>query len=99
VLVADHTTQAENKDRSNIPIAQSSAKHRSRNPRTNQKFRGASSLKGDRLKYSSKEKEPKFGHDFKAPSDKLLVFTVGSSSGATPTFQVEVETVAKDDEV
>ena len=56
-------------------------------------------MKGDRLKYSFEEKEPKFGHDFKAPSAKLLVFTAGSSSGATPTFQVEVEMVTKDDGV
>nr|POF19496.1 hypothetical protein CFP56_30439 [Quercus suber] len=98
-LMADRTTQAEKKDKSNILTAQSSAKHRSWNPRTNQKFRGASSLKGDRLEYSSEEKEPKFGHDFKALFDKLLVFIGGNSSGVTLTFQVEVEMVAKDDEV
>ena len=97
--MADCTTQVENKDRSNIPTAQLSAKHWSQNPRTNHKFCGALSLKGDRLKYSFEEKKPKFGHDFKAPSAKLLVFTTGSSSGATPTFQVEVKMVTKDDGV
>ena len=52
-------TQLENKDRNYFYSAQTSTKHHSRNSRSNQKLRGASSLKGERLKQLAEVKESK----------------------------------------
>ena len=96
-LMANHTNQVKNKDISYLLTAQTSAKHRSRNSRTNQELCGASSLKGNGLKHLAKEKESKQGYDFEALLDKLMVFKAGSSDDDTPSPQVDVEMAGNND--
>ena len=84
-IVVDRTNQADEKDITSTLIPQSTSKHHSRNSRNYQKSRGAPSSKGGSLNHTLEGKQLNFGHAFKYPMDKPLVFTASCADGASLT--------------
>ena len=97
VIVANRTNQDDDKDITSTLIPQSTSNHHSRNSRNYQKSHGAPSSKGGSLNHTLEGKQLNFGHAFKYPMDKPLVFTASCADEANPNILADGDQSDKDD--